>query len=138
MVRHAIVLHIDDDADTRLLIRELLTEPQDAVAVCWLEAGGVEEAVARHGTQRVDLVLLDHRLGVDQGVDLVGRIKGLWGCPVWILTGFCPESIEDRAKLCGAAGVLGKDDLLEKRIDWRTLLLEDASSAEATVAAQRP
>ena len=122
MPQHAVVLHIDDDADTRLLFREILSEQMDGLGVRWLEAAGIDEAVARHSTENVALVLLDHRLGVDQGLDLIARIKNQWGCPVWMLTGLSPEAIEERAKLCGAAGVLRKDELIEKRMDWRALL----------------
>jgi DNA-binding response OmpR family regulator len=122
MPLHPVVLHIDDDADTRLLFREIISEQMEGLAVRWLEAAGVEEAVARHRTENVALVLLDHRLGADQGLDLIARIKNQWSCPVWMLTGICPEAIGERAKLCGAAGVLCKDELIEKRIDWRALL----------------
>ena len=115
------VLHIDDDPDTRLLVRELLVEPGEAFRL--LEAGGVAEAVAQYANMRPDTILLDNRMGLETGLDLVPRIQQVWDCPVWILTGFSPEALQDRWGKYGAAGIIAKDELLTDGTRLKELLL---------------
>ncbi|MBI3695530.1 MAG: response regulator [Acidobacteria bacterium] len=111
------ILHIDDDPDTRFLARELLAEAAAArgekVDIRWLDAPGVEEALAQHQDLHPDAILLDNLLGSEEGVSLVPRLRRIWSCPVWILTGLSPEAIEERCRLCGVAGIIPKNAILQ-------------------------
>ena len=115
MSRPGTVLHIDDDADTRLLVRELAHEQAFGGSdrrIRWLEASGVAEALRRYGGQPVDLILLDQRLGPESGAEALSRLKAAWGCPIWLLTGLRPEALPAPNGLLEAAGVISKDQLL--------------------------
>jgi len=129
------ILHIDDDAGLRFLMREVAEEgarPQ-ASPIRWLEAGGVSEAVERYRTERPDLVLLDNRLRGAEGVDLLSQVRAAWGCPVWILTGAPDEALERRAVAGGAAGVASKDELLEDPARLRGFLQAAADPRPASL-----
>jgi CheY-like chemotaxis protein len=108
MSRSRTVLHIDDDPDTRLLVRELA----QGLDLRWLGAGAVEEALRRYANEAIDLILLDHRLGPESGAQLLPRLKAAWRCPIWLLTGLPPEALAREVSLPEAAGVISKDQLL--------------------------
>jgi CheY-like chemotaxis protein len=115
MKRTLRILHIEDDPDTRFLMRELLREaPQlgDEVEIEWLDAGDVEEALAEWGGATLDALLVDNRLGAREGIDEIGRLKGVWECPIWLVSGTPDARLRDRAVRNGAEGLLAKDDLL--------------------------
>lgn len=127
------VLHIDDDPDTRLLVRELLRQAEPIAsgqaAICFLGAGGVEEALARYRESQPDVILLDQRLGGADGLDLLPSLRPAWNCPVWIVTGFSPETLQERAEKAGAAGIIQKDELLANATGARSLLVACCSPA---------
>jgi CheY-like chemotaxis protein len=106
------ILHIDDDAGIRFLLRELATEGSPDGCYRWLEASGVEEALRLHRPERPDCILLDHRLGREEGARLVAALRSAWKCPIWLLTGVCQAGVVRRALAAGAAGVVTKDELL--------------------------
>jgi CheY-like chemotaxis protein len=115
MKRPLRILHIDDDLDTRFLIRELLSEvqrPDDEVGIEWLEAGGIEEAVERWREVALDGLLVDNRLGVRVGVEEIPGLRSVWNCPIWIVSGAPDPELLGRAVRNGAQGLLHKDDLL--------------------------
>ena len=117
--RHDVyVLHIDDDADTRMLVKELLVEGGEAFF--WVGAGGVREAIAQYIDMRPDAVLLDNRLGPETGLELVPSIREVWDCPIWILTGFAPEALESENT---SVRIIAKDELLANPQKLRDLLL---------------
>ena len=128
------VLHIDDDPDTRFLLRELLAEGQsqaeEPVNIQCLEAASLEQAIAQHKDADLDIVLLDQRLGKDDGVELLPCIKSTWNCPVWILTGLADQRLSDRSKEKGATGVISKNELLRDGEHVRLLLLKAAGRLE--------
>jgi CheY-like chemotaxis protein len=128
MKRTLTVVHIDDDPDTRLLLRELVAEGErsasDGIEIRCLDASGVEEAVSRYGGLQPDAVLLDNRLGPESGVDLLPRLRPVWNCPIWILTGLAPEAVRAPGGRSGAAGVASKDELLKGGDQLRSFLLE--------------
>ena len=134
MDRALSILHIDDDADTRLLLRELLKEAERArgrqLEIHWLEAAGVEEAVARFQAAPLDAILLDNRLGPHSGAELLPRVRRIWNCPVWILTGLCTDTLRAQSRELGAAGVIGKDEVLHSGTDLRSFLVDRCRSSE--------
>jgi DNA-binding NarL/FixJ family response regulator len=130
MQRALTILHIDDDSDTRFLLRELISESPETeggehTEICWLDASGVEEAVAQFAGAPLDAILLDNRLAGENGVELLPRIRQVWGCKVWILTGFFHEKLHDESLQRGAAGVIGKDELLKDVAGLRAFLLQN-------------
>ena len=112
----------------RFLIQELAAEGREAlgdnVEICWLEAGDVPEAVAHYKTVKPDAILLDNRLGPDDGVDLLPQVCQTWGCPVWILTGLSSPQLRERCASRGAAGVISKDEMMTSAGRLRGFLLQ--------------
>ncbi len=110
------LLYIDDDPATRFLLQRLFEERETTGGepeIEWLEASSVEEAVFRYGTEQPDTILLDNRLGADDGVDLLPQVHKTWRCPVWILTGACGPELMERAVRAGAAGIIEKGEVTE-------------------------
>jgi len=120
------ILHIDDDPDTRFLMRELLEEaqmPDEQVEIEWLEAGGVAQALAKWGQTSLDGVFLDNRLGAREGVEEIPRLRSTWSCPIWVVTGLPEKLLQERAVRNGAAGLLAKDELLADGRNLRETVL---------------
>jgi len=121
------VLHIDDDPDTRFLMQELAAEaeqPGEDVRIEWLGAADVDEALAQHAATDVHVVLLDNRLGGREGVDQIGRLRQTWQCPLWLVTGAPDWNLVERAVSSGAAGLMGKDDLMADGAGLRKAILQ--------------
>ena len=120
------ILHIDDDPDTRFLMRELLEEaqmPDEQVEIEWLEAGDVAQALAKWGQTSLDGVFLDNRLGAREGVEEIPRLRSTWSCPIWVVTGLPEKLLQERAVRNGAAGLLAKDELLADGRNLRETVL---------------
>lgn len=73
----------------------------------------------------LDAILLDIRLAGENGVELLPRIRQVWDCKVWILTGFLHERLHDESLQRWAAGVIGKDELLKDAAGLRAFLLQN-------------
>lgn len=120
------VLHIDDDPDFRLLLRELAADwgrlPGSETEMRWLESGSLAEAATEFASVRPDVILLDHRLSGPSGIELLPSILRIWKCPVWILTGFSRPVVYEHSRERGAAGVISKDDLLQSAEQLQTFL----------------
>lgn len=120
------ILHIDDDPDTRFLIRELMHEAgeqDEDVGIEWLEAGDVAEALEKWGQATLDGLFVDNRLGAREGVEDIQRLRSIWCCPIWVLTGVPEKRLEERATRNGAAGLLAKDELLADGRNLRQAIL---------------
>ena len=79
------VLVVDDEADIRALISEILSEEGYGVTV----AGNAAEARAAHGASRFDLVLLDIWMPDTDGITLLREWSegGDLNCPVVVMSG---------------------------------------------------
>jgi CheY-like chemotaxis protein len=109
------LLYIDDDPDTRLLFRELLSEVQhdgQGIRIDWLDSGGVNEALAQWSGWTLDALLVDNRLAGCEGINHIPELRAVWKCPVWVVTGAPYSRLLDRALRNGAQGLLDKDELL--------------------------
>jgi AmiR/NasT family two-component response regulator len=107
------VLIAEDEALIRLDLREMLEEEGfDVVA----EAADGETAVRLAEQHRPDLVILDVRMPVLDGIEAAARIAGSRIAPVVILTAFSQRELVERARDAGAMAYLvkpfGKADLL--------------------------
>lgn len=120
------VLHIDDDPDFRLLLRELAADagrlPGSETEIRWLESGSLADAVTEFASVQPDVILVDNRLSGPSGIELLPSILRIWKCPVWILTGFSRPVVYQHSLERGAAGVISKDDLLQSAEQLQTFL----------------
>jgi CheY-like chemotaxis protein len=109
------VLHIDDDPDIRLLLRELAADagrlPTSEAQIRWLEAGSLNEAVTQFAGSQPGVILLDNRLSGKSGIELLPNIFQIWKCPVWVVTGLPEAGMQEHSRERGAAGVISKDEL---------------------------
>ncbi len=111
------VLLVDDDEDDYLIVRDLLAEDGDQprYALTWLT--GFDAAVEALQRDDHDVCLVDYRLGLYNGLDLVraARQQG-WRKPIILLTGQGDDAIDRKAMAAGAT------DYLEKaKLDARSL-----------------
>lgn len=103
------ILLIDDDELSFVLTRELLREISGRpVELDW--AGEFDEGLAALLEGRHELYLLDYRLGIRDGIELLRRARAK-GCraPIIILTGQTNEAIDQQALEAGATDYLAKD-----------------------------
>jgi CheY-like chemotaxis protein len=121
------VLYIEDDPDTRYLVAELLRDSRPAAGeqmeIRYFGAAGIAEAVSRYGNLQPQLILLDNRLGLEEGVEQLPYVRKVWSGEVWIVSGLLPPSLCERAERLGAAGVMTKDELLSDGQALRDFLL---------------
>jgi len=104
------VLLADDQALVRAGFRVLIESAPD-IAVAG-EAGNGEEAVALARSERPDVVLMDIRMPVLDGIEATRRIAAdgdLAGCRVLVLTTFEADEYVFEALRAGASGFLLKD-----------------------------
>jgi two-component system OmpR family response regulator len=107
------VLLVEDDADLRRMVVDYFVQNNVQVLV----ARGREEMAAHLGNSEVNLVILDLRLGRENGLDLLREIRSSSDMPVIIVTGHAREDID---RVIGLE--LGADDYLTKPISLRELL----------------
>ena len=99
------VVIAEDEALIRLDLKETLQElGYDVVG----EAGDGEQAVALAEELRPDLVILDVKMPVLDGISAARRIAGARIAPVVILTAFSQRDLVERARDAGAMAYLVK------------------------------
>jgi two-component system nitrogen regulation response regulator NtrX len=98
------ILVVDDEADIRASLREILEE--EGADTVLAESAAAALAQARAG---VDLALVDIKLGADNGIDLLAELKREWPhLPVVMISG------HGTVALAAQAFKLGAYDFLEK------------------------
>lgn len=105
------VLLIDDDEDSLVITRELLSQRMDqAFDLAW--AGSYEAGLEALRQGRHDVCLLDYRLGARDGLELL-RQAVAEGCrvPIIFLTGQGDREVDLQAMKTGAVDYLIKDGL---------------------------
>jgi two-component system OmpR family response regulator len=107
------VLVIDDDAAMQHMLRDYL-EPHN---VHVLSALGRHDATRHLTTGKPDIIVLDLRLGSDDGLDLLRDIRARSDVPVIITTGHRRDEID---RVVGLE--LGADDYITKPFGPRELL----------------
>jgi len=116
------VLLIEDDEDDYLLVRDLFEEvsPSD-FRLEWVNS--YKDAVEEISQGRHDVYLLDYRLGVQTGLELLHEVGDVvHEAPIILLTGHGDYELDMDALRSGAADYLIKDDingqLLERAIRY--------------------
>jgi two-component system, response regulator PdtaR len=99
------VVIAEDEALIRLDLKEMLEEEGYVVAG---EAGDGETAVRLAEEHRPDLVILDVKMPVLDGISAAERIAGARLAPVVILTAFSQRELVERARDAGAMAYLVK------------------------------
>ena len=116
------VLVVDDNPVDRMLAQRHLMRLDGVTGV--LEAGSGSEAVEQVVAESPDVVLLDHYLGAEDGVDLLVHLaeRRPW-LPVIFVTGSLAGALDERVERF-AADYLSKDDLSGaslKRAIWNAV-----------------
>jgi two-component system, OmpR family, response regulator len=111
--RQVCVLVVEDDPALQRMILNYFGENN----IRTLLACGRQDMVAQLGSTEVNLVILDLRLGQEDGLDLLREIRSSSDVPVIIITG------HRRADIDRVVGLeLGADDYLTKPFNLRELL----------------
>lgn len=99
--RHVLVLHVEDDSATRELVSAILTSPSLSV----IPAASVVEAREKLEEIRPNLLVVDHQLGEERGLDLVRYIRGhhdLKSLPIVMLSAEMALDLTSEANALGA------------------------------------
>ncbi len=121
-----VILMVEDDPGVATLQRRRLERAQFRVEL----ATDVEAAIAVLEQQRVDLVLLDYRLGATTGLDLHRRMKASgFDVPVIIVSGAMDDAMVIEAIRTGVRDVVVKNaDYLDYLSDAVRSVLEQAAT----------
>jgi two-component system, OmpR family, response regulator len=111
--RQVCVLVVEDDPALQRMILNYFTENN----IRTLLASGRREMVRQFGSREVNLVILDLRLGQEDGLDLLREVRSNSDVPVIIITGHRGDEID---RVVGLE--LGADDYLVKPFNLRELL----------------
>ena len=111
--RQVCVLVVEDDPALQRMILNYFGENN----IRTLLACGRQDMVGQLGSTEVNLVILDLRLGQEDGLDLLREIRSSSDVPVIIITGHRRDDID---RVVGLE--LGADDYLTKPFNLRELL----------------
>jgi two-component system OmpR family response regulator len=111
--RQVCVLVVEDDAALQRMIVNYFLENN----IHTLVASGRQEMASQLGRAEVNLVILDLRLGQEDGLDLLREVRSSSDVPVIIITGHRRDDID---RVVGLE--LGADDYLTKPFNLRELL----------------
>jgi two-component system OmpR family response regulator len=111
--RQACVLVVEDDPALQRMILDYFVENN----IRTLVASDRREMVSKLGCIEVNLVILDLRLGQDDGLDLLREVRSSSDVPVIIITGHRRDDID---RVVGLE--LGADDYVTKPFNLRELL----------------
>jgi two-component system OmpR family response regulator len=111
--RQATVLVVDDDPTLQTMIFDYFVDNN----IQTLLASGRKEMLRQLSAQEVDVVILDLRLGLDDGLDALRELRSSFDVPVIIVTGHRRDEID---RVVGLE--LGADDYMTKPFNLRELL----------------
>jgi len=101
------ILVVEDQADNRAILRDLLT----SVGFEVIEAANGKEGVAMAGAERPDLILMDIQLPVMDGYEATRRIKAnaeLAAIPLIVVTSYALSGDAEKAKAAGCDAYVTK------------------------------
>ena len=123
------VLIAEDEALIRLDLREMLVEEgYDVVG----EAGDGETAVRLAEELKPDLVILDIKMPIMDGLAAAEKIAGARIAPVVILTAFSQRELVERARAAGAmaVGTVGSQIRTRAGLDTPGLIVDGGQRAQ--------
>jgi len=106
---------VDDNVSLRATVRYELLSHFPSLRV--VEASRGDEVFSALAIAPIDLILMDIRLGEENGLDLTRKIKSVFqDNAVLVLSGYDLPEYREEAVRCGANGFLtkGTDNVLEK------------------------
>ena len=110
---NARILVVDDDPSLQRMVSDYLSQNNLSVAVASRRA----EMTRLLDSERFNLMILDMRLGSDDGLDILRDLRSRSDLPVMIITGHRPDEVD---KVVGLE--LGADDYITKPFSLRELL----------------
>jgi two-component system OmpR family response regulator len=111
--RQVCVLVVEDDPAVQRMILNYFTDNN----IRTLVASGRQEMIDHLGRSEISLVILDLRLGQEDGLDLLREVRSESDVPIIIITGHRRDEID---RVVGLE--LGADDYLTKPFNLRELL----------------
>src|ERR1700722_15276274 len=111
--RQATVLVVDDDPTLQTMISDYFVDNN----IKTLLASGRKEMLRELSAQEVDVVILDLRLGLEDGLDVLRELRSSSDVPVIVVTGHRRDEID---RVVGLE--LGADDYVTKPFNLRELL----------------
>ena len=111
--RQATVLVVDDDPTLQTMILDYFIDNNIQTRL----ASGREQMLSQLSAQEVDVVILDLRLGLEDGLDALRELRSRFDVPVIIVTGHRRDEID---RVVGLE--LGADDYVTKPFNLRELL----------------
>jgi len=127
--RSICVLLVEDDQALQRLILDYFAQND----IRTLIAAGRDDMVKQLEANNVDLVVLDLRLGHEDGFDLLREMRSTSDVPVIITTGHRRDEID---RIVGLE--LGADDYLTKPFNLRELLARVRAVLRRTTVQRRP
>ncbi|HUF21845.1 MAG TPA: response regulator transcription factor [Burkholderiales bacterium] len=106
------VFLIDDHRSILWGLEKLIQSGGPAMTVVG-KATNCAEAVGLLGGAAPDVILLDIDLGQESGLDAIPQILARTGAKILVLTGVRDKSVQDKAVLAGARGVVEKENSAE-------------------------
>lgn len=111
------ILLVEDDDDDYLLVKDLLAEIKNS-RYQLQRARSYDEALDLESPDKVDVCLLDYRLGARDGLELMRELRGRgFQCPMILLTGQSDNSLDLMAMKAGAADYLIKGQIDPEKLE---------------------
>ncbi|MCZ6601988.1 MAG: response regulator [Planctomycetota bacterium] len=109
MVRNVSVLLVDDEADIRTLLREIVLEELDGETCSILEAKDGQEAIDLIREQAVDIIMTDMKMPRMDGLTLLKEAKKLLpDVEMIVMTGYSEDYTREEALRLGARDYITK------------------------------
>lgn len=129
------IMLIDDSPEDREQLTEMIQASDWHVELVSVQSGS--EALHKFDRDLVDCILLDYRLEVEDGLDILARFKAIAPhCPVIMLTGQGSEEIAVASIKVGAADYLVKQRITKTSLRVAIANAMSRAALEAKVASQ--
>lgn len=127
------ILFIEDDAMNRRVVRDML----HVAGLPLAEADGGKAGIARLEREDYDVLLLDLRMPVMDGFEVMRAIRGrddaLKNLPIIIVTADASPGLEEECLAAGADAVLFKPIAMQSLFDSIAEIVVDRSDPDATI-----
>lgn len=111
------VLLVEDDDDDYILVKDLFADIRNS-RYKLQRARSYDEALDLESPDKVDVCLLDYRLGAHDGLELMRELRNRgFQCPMILLTGQSDTSLDRKAMQAGAADYLIKGQIDAEKLE---------------------